>query len=119
MRVLPTKVHGAIDYLWGLLLIASPGVLGFSTDRAAFWVALIFGGGAIAYSLVTDYELGLVRLVPVPAHLLLDAVAGVALALTPLAVRLAAPAGTVFVAFGLFAVAASLVTRTRPGPQPT
>jgi hypothetical protein len=113
MRFLPTSLHGAVDYLWGALLIAVPFLLGFVDNRAALWIALVFGLGAIAYSLVTDYELGLVRLLPMPVHLAIDAVAGIALALAPLALndgRTMWPFGL----FGGFAVVASLVTRTQP-----
>ena len=71
--------------------------------------------GAIAYSAVTDYELGLVRLVPVPVHLALDIVAGLVLAVSAVDRRLrAARELAKFVAFGLFAVVAGLVTRRAP-----
>jgi hypothetical protein len=43
----------------------------------------VVGSLATAYSLLTDYELGLKRVVPMRAHLALDALGGVALAATP------------------------------------
>ena len=67
MRFIPTRVHGAIDYLWGVALIASPWLLGFATGGAAQWVAVAFGAGAILYSLVTVYELGVLRIIPMGA----------------------------------------------------
>lgn len=119
MRFLPTRIHAVIDYLWAAFLIATPFVAGFAGDRPAFWTAILFGLGAIGYSLLTDYELGAARLVPVPAHLALDAVAGLALALCPFALGLDGRALWPFMAFGGFAVAASLVTRTVPSPART
>ena len=41
------------------------------------------GTGAIAYSLLTDYELGLMRLLHMPAHLALDAMSGALLVSSP------------------------------------
>jgi hypothetical protein len=46
-------------------------------------VAVILGLGAIAYSLFIDYELGVVRTIPMTAHLGLDAGSGVILAASP------------------------------------
>ena len=112
MRFLPTRLHGAIDYLWGVVLLVSPFALGFAGPARV--IAWIFGAGAILYSLVTDYELGLVRVVPVPLHLGLDALAGGLLALSPLAFGLTGAPAWLFGCFGIFAVLASLVTRQAP-----
>ena len=38
MRFLPTRVHGVIDYLWGVALIATPWLFGFANGGAAQWV---------------------------------------------------------------------------------
>lgn len=118
MRILPTRIHGIVDYLWGVALLVMPLVLGFPLGRAATWIALGFGAGAILYSLLTRYELGLIPLIPMPVHLGLDAVAGLVLAASPLLVTLGGTAGRIFVGFGLFAVVASFMTRTEPAVAP-
>ena len=112
MRVIPTRIHGMLDYLWGAALIASPYLFGFSGDFVATTIASVFGLGAIAYSLVTDYELGVARLVPMGLHLALDAAAGGLLALLPIFLRLDGQAAWTFALFGLFSLAASFLTRT-------
>jgi hypothetical protein len=114
MRFLPARIHGVIDYLWGLGLLASPWAFGFADGGAPQWVAVVFGVGAIAYSAVTDYELGLVRLVPIRLHLGLDEFAGALLAASPWILGFADRVYGPHLAFGVFAVVASLITRTEP-----
>jgi hypothetical protein len=83
LRVIPTRVHGALDYLTGGALLAAPGLLGIKDDPRAALALRLAGGGATAYSLVTDYEFGLAGLLPMPVHLALDAASGVLLASSP------------------------------------
>ena len=116
MRFLPTRVHGVIDYLTGLLLVASPWLFGFAdAGGAAQWLPVVLGAGAILYSLLTDYELGAVRLIPVPAHLGLDFASGALLAVSPWLFGFAGLVWLPHLLIGLFEVVISLVTRTRPG----
>ena len=114
MRFLPTRIHGVIDYIWGVLLLASPWIFGFADGGAAQWVAVVVGLGAIAYSAVTDYELGLIRLAPMRLHLLLDGLGGALLAASPWILGFADRVYGPHLAFGLFAVVACLITQTEP-----
>jgi hypothetical protein len=116
MRFLPTRVHGVIDYLWGIALIAAPWLFSFATGGAAQWVAIVFGTVAILYSLATDYELGAVRIIPMPAHLVLDGIAGAVLAASPWLFGFSREVVWPPVLFGLFSVIASLVSRSDPEP---
>ncbi len=117
MRFIPTRVHGVIDYLWGIALIATPWLFGFATGGAAQWVAVVSGAGAILYSLVTVYELGAVRIIPMSMHLALDGVAGAVLAASPWLFGFADAVFWPHLLFGLFSVVASLVTK--PGRTST
>jgi hypothetical protein len=84
LRFIPTRTHGVIDYLlMGALLIVAPYLLGFADGTAARWVPQIVGAGLIGASLLTDYELGVVRMIPMPVHLGLDVAAGLLLAASP------------------------------------
>jgi hypothetical protein len=51
VRFIPTRVHGVIDYLWSIALIASPWLFGFSGE--VFWPHLLFGLFSVAASLVS------------------------------------------------------------------
>lgn len=83
MRFIPTQAHGVLDYLTGGALLAAPKLLGIEDVPASARVLVLAGAGAAAYSAITDYELGLVRLLPMPAHLALDAASGMLLASSP------------------------------------
>ena len=83
MRFISTKAHGVLDYLVGVILIAAPWVLGFARQGAETWVPVILGAGAILYSLMTNYELGMAKVISMRTHLGLDLMAGMFLALSP------------------------------------
>ena len=78
MRFIPTRIHGAIDYLMALVLIAAPWALGFGRDGGAeTWVPVALGVAIAGMSLLTDYEWGVSRLIPMPTHLFIDAAGGI------------------------------------------
>ena len=83
MRFIPTKFHAPLDYIVGVALIAAPWIFRFSEDTAATVVPIVLGIGLIAYSLFTNYELGVWKVVPMAAHNLFDIGAGTFLALSP------------------------------------
>jgi hypothetical protein len=81
-RPVDATLHGVVDYTAGVFLMtAFPKVAGIE-GRAA---RQIRRAGAIhaGYSTLTDYPLGVVKVLPFQAHLALDAVGAVALAATP------------------------------------
>jgi hypothetical protein len=83
MRFIPTRVHGVLDYMMGLLLIAAPWLLGFANNGAETWVPVILGISALLYSLCTAYELGPFKLISMRTHLTLDFISGAFLAASP------------------------------------
>ena len=114
MRFLPTRLHGVIDYLWGAALLLAPRLLRLRPGSAEARVAQAAGAGAIGYAALTDYELGLVPVLSMRQHLALDIAGGAALAASPWLLGFAGRARSPHLAFGLFAIGAGLLTRTRP-----
>lgn len=102
MRVLPTKVHGFMDYTVGILLIAAPWLFYFANGGAETWMPVLIGVGAILYSLFTDYELGVNRTLSMRTHLTLDLLAGILLAASPLVFGFADEVFTPHLVLGLF-----------------
>ncbi len=87
LRIIPTKAHGVVDMATGPALIAAPTLLRMNGNTGATIPPRVVGSAATLYALLTDYEFGLKRVLPMRAHLALDAVAGVALAATPFVTR--------------------------------
>ena len=114
MRFIPTRVHGVLDYLVGALLIAAPWILGFSRGGAETWVPVILGAGALVYSLSTNYELGVVRRIPMGTHLGLDAASGLLLAVSPWLFGFSAFVFWPHLILGIFEIVAALTTKTTP-----
>lgn len=115
MRFITTRTHGVLDYAVGALLIALPYLLGFADGTAAQWIPQILGAGAIAYALVTDYELGAIRAMPMRVHLFLDLASGMLLAASPWLFGFADRVAWPHLVLGLFEIGASLATQTVPG----
>ena len=111
---LSTRVHGVLDYLVGALLAASPWLLGFARGGAETWVPVAVGVSVVAYSLLTDYELGVVRRLQMPVHLWLDGIGGIALAGSPWVLGFDDRVWIPHLAFGLFEAATALLTDTIP-----
>jgi hypothetical protein len=82
-RPVDSTLHGVVDYsAAALLTTALPRLAGIQRTRAGRQIrtaGLIHG----TYSAVTDYPLGVVKLLPYRAHLAVDALGALALAATP------------------------------------
>lgn len=113
-QFLPTRVHGILDYVWSVLLAAAPWLLGYARGGTETWVPAAFAAGATFYSLATNYELGVFRVLSMRVHLALDVVGGALLAVSPWVLDLRSPARMVHLGFGLFSIVAGLTTETRP-----
>lgn len=115
MRALSTRIHGILDYGMGLLLIALPWVLGFARGGAETWVPVAAGGAVIAYSLLTDYEFGVVRRIQMPVHLWLDVIGGVLLAVSPWLLEFDDHVWMPHVILGIVEIGAAAISNTVPG----
>lgn len=117
MRFIPTRVHGVLDYIVGLPLIAAPWVFDFNRGGAETWIPVILGAGALVYSLFTNYELGLVKRIGMGTHLGFDAASGLLLAASPWLFGFSEFVYLPHLVLGLFEVIAALTTKTTPTTQ--
>lgn len=106
MRFIPTRFHAPLDYIVGAVLIAAPWIFQFSEHGAATVISIVLGIGLIAYSLFTNYELGVWKVAPMAVHNLIDIVAGALLAVSPWIFGFADEGTNVWVPFVVIGVAA-------------
>jgi hypothetical protein len=111
MRFLPTRLHGVLDYVVGLIVIALP--IAFALQGAALLALVGLGAFAIGYSLLTDYELGVVRFLRVRFHLCLDSAFGIAMLLTPTIIGLPPALHLLVYAIGILAIILAGITKIR------
>lgn len=84
MKKISSKVHGVLDYLGGIALIAAPMLFGFEDlGGAAVWIPRVLGVAFLLQALMTDYELGVVKVLPFSMHLMVDYLAAAFLAISP------------------------------------
>jgi hypothetical protein len=113
MKLLSTQTHGIVDYLTAGALLVMPRVLGWNKNVSR--LLTMAGLGALAYSLFTRYEVGLVKLLPMKSHLAMDAVSGLTLATAPLWLNERNERmNNTLVGIGLFEIMAAFTTETEP-----
>lgn len=111
-RPISTRTHGALDYAW-VSMAASAARAG---DASGATVRFVRSSSVVAgiNSMLTDYEAGMLRLMPMRVHLAVDFVIGAALVLSPLFLPKSGRRSVALsVALGLTACAASLLTDAR------
>ncbi|WP_187264264.1 SPW repeat protein [Pontibacter beigongshangensis] len=114
MRFIPTRFHGILDYIVGLLLIASPWLFNFAAGGAETWVPVIIGIVVLLQTIMTDFEVGVIRKIPMQTHLMMDFGIGVILAISPWLFGFADVVYTPHLIFGIFSILASLTTHRVP-----
>ena len=88
MRIIPPGIHGILDYLTVILLVASPWL--FSMDAVLSLIVYLTAGFQFLLSIFTVYQWGIIRLISFPVHGGIELVAGFLLLLLALFFRHAA-----------------------------
>jgi hypothetical protein len=112
MAKLPSEAHGVIDYLTASTLIALPRIFGLRGKLASMLTAV--GLGTITYSLLTRYELGVLKVLPFKTHLKLDAMNGALMTTAPLLFRDEYPRiSSLLVGIGVFEMAVTALSEPK------
>ena len=83
MRFISTKAHTIIGLVVRVLLVFASVLFGFTDNGAASAVSMFVGLFIILNELITTSPFGLVKLVPMKVHIVLDVVTGLFLAVSP------------------------------------
>lgn len=84
IRFIAPRVHAMVDYLIGVALLLAPNLLGFAdAEYTAVWVPRVAGLLILALAALTNWSLGLLRVIPLSTHLIADYAIGALLAVSP------------------------------------
>lgn len=114
MRIISTKTHARLDYMYSILLINAPWIFRFNDGTVAEWLPVLLGVAMIFLSLFTHYEGGVFRALSFKLHLLLDATGGLILLTSPWLFQFSHEVFLPHLALGAIAVLIPLMTKTVP-----
>ena len=117
MKFIDTKIHGYMDYLKGLFLIVAPRIIRLDPGAPEGVILIVLGAMAIIYSLMTRYELGMVRVISMKTHLTLDVLSGIVLAASPWLFGFADRVYLPHLILGIIEIGAGLMTKTTPAHE--
>jgi hypothetical protein len=112
---LSTRLHGILDYLTGAFLMVAPWVLGFARGGLETGVMVTIGAAIVLYSLLTDYEFGVVRRIQMPLHLWMDGIGGLLLAGSPWIFAFDQVVRFPYLVIGVLQITLAFFTNTIPG----
>lgn len=84
MRFVTKQIHAYLDYPVALALIALPFLLGLGdSNPLALQLSVATGIAALILTILTDHQLGVVKVIPYKVHLIVDFLVGVVFVLAP------------------------------------
>ena len=119
MRIIPTRIHGFLDYIIGLALIGAPWIFGFAPDMVEnwgpeTWMPIGVGFIVILQSLFTNFEWGYSKHISMPTHLMTDVILGALLATSPWALNYAGYVYGPHLIVGLAMIGLAAITQKSP-----
>lgn len=112
-KVFSTKTHGLLDYLTVGQLFMMPRMLGWNEGPTQWLTGMALG--TLANSIVTRYEYGPLKLMPMKGHLTIDFMQAAMFCAFPLLFpKESTGVKATVVGLGLFELFASLSTETEP-----
>lgn len=84
-RFVTKTIHAYLDYPVAAVLMVAPFLLGLGESHpAAFWLSIVTGVAALLLTILTDHQLGLIRVLPYPLHVAVDGLVGITFLAAPL-----------------------------------
>ena len=114
MDLISTKTHGYLDYIMAIFFIFIPYAFNLDSQSAQGIVFYVFGASMLFFGLLTNYELGIVKAIPMKTHLILDTVSGIVLAASPWLFGFADTVYLPHLILGLMEIGVAAITRSTP-----
>lgn len=114
MQTIEAKTHACIDYSVGIILIAAAYLLNFQAEKLPNTVLYAVGIGSLLYSVLTNYELGLLKIIPINIHFMLDTISGMFLATSPWLLGFSELVFLPHLLLGIITIGAAIITSTKP-----
>lgn len=84
LRFVTRQVHAYLDYPVAISLMATPVVLGLgASNPLAKWLSIVTGVAALVLTLLTDHELGVIKVLPYWFHVAVDRLVGLTFVAAP------------------------------------
>lgn len=83
MLFISSRLHGLFDYVLALTLVLAPWVIDLSDTLAPAFISVGAGMVILTVSMMTNYELGVARVIPLSSHILIDVALGLFLVVSP------------------------------------
>ncbi|MGV3545611.1 MAG: SPW repeat domain-containing protein [Pedobacter sp.] len=113
MKIISRTFHAWLDYMSCAVLLAAPWALKFSDSEAATAVAIGAGLLILFSSLMTKYEGGVFRMIPMSMHLTLDVLLGIFLIASPWLFAFQDKIQWPHILFGILAIFSGLFTERK------
>ncbi len=117
MRFITTKFYGVLDYLSGIFLITFPWFFNLNSGGIAQRIPVVVGIIFIATAMLTNYEAGILKIIPMPAHLKINLITGIFLAASPWVFNFNHQVYLPHLSMGIFGICAAILTERLPRYQ--
>lgn len=114
MELISTKTHGYLDYLMAIVFIFIPFTFNLDSESAQGIVFYVFGASMLFFSVLTNYELGFIKSIPMKTHLVLDVVSGIFLAASPWLFKFSDTVYLPHLILGLLEIGTAMMTSSKP-----
>lgn len=117
MKIISPRVHGYLDYATVIVFLLAPTLIGLTGFPAIF--AYVLAGVHLVMTLVTNFPLGIGKLIPLPIHGWVERVVGPVLVLISFVPEFTveAPARIFYIVMGIVIIVAGLITDYRGAQQ--
>ena len=110
MKIISPRVHGYLDYVTVVVFLLAPTLIGLTGFPAI--LAYVLAGVHLLMTLVTEFPLGIVKLIPLPLHGWVERVVGPVLVLVSFvpAFTVETPARIFYIVMGIVIILVGLLT---------